>query len=61
MFFCLFVLQLNIPVNSEGHVWTLFPFYGTSNQHLNFMTPDHSDFMTRAAAPEKQQSAYAKT
>ena len=31
--FCLFELMLNAPVNSNDHVGTLSPFYGTLTQH----------------------------
>ena len=30
---CLFELKLYVPVNSNGHVGTLPPFYGTFTQH----------------------------
>ena len=33
MFVCLFELMLYVPVNSNGHVGTLPPFYGTFTQH----------------------------
>ena len=39
--FCLFDvfdLMLYVPVNSNGHVGTLPPFYGTFTQHLDVMT-----------------------
>ena len=34
----LFELMLYIPVNSNGHVGMLPPFYGTFTQHLDVMT-----------------------
>ena len=39
LFVCLFELILYVPVNSYGHVGTLPPFYWTSTQHQNIMTP----------------------
>ena len=32
-FVCLFDLMLYVPVNSNGHVGTTPPFYGTFTQH----------------------------
>ena len=32
-FFCLFDLMLYVPVNGNGHVGTLPPFYGTFTQN----------------------------
>ena len=33
MHVCVFELMVNVPVNSNGHVGTLPPFYGTFTQH----------------------------
>ena len=37
-FFCLFELMLYVPVNSQGHVGTLPPLYGTFTQNEDVMT-----------------------
>ena len=39
LFVCLFFAwMLYVPVNSNGHVWTLLPFYGTFTQNDDAMT-----------------------
>ena len=38
LFVCLFELMLYVPVNSQGHVGTLPPLYGTFTQNEDVMT-----------------------
>ena len=38
LFVCLFELIFDVPFNSNGHVGTLPPFYGTFTQHYDVMT-----------------------
>ena len=38
IFVCLFELMLYVPVNSQGHVGTLPPLYGTFTQNEDVMT-----------------------
>ena len=38
VFLCLFELMLNVPLNSNGHVWMLPLFYGTFTKHKDVVT-----------------------
>ena len=53
--FCLFELMFYIPVNSQGHVGRLPPFYGTCTQNEDVMT---SNKCLKYNHPTKAHKAY---
>ena len=52
----LFGLWFSVPVNSYGHVRTLPPFYETSIQHKDVMTPEM--YLKKITTQIKTKTAY---
>ena len=50
---CLFELMLCVPVNSQGHVGTLPPFFGTLTQSENVITSNKCLKYNHPTEPQK--------